>query len=208
MNDKLNQSEQRAIQYWFVDGLAELSGGVICLLLAGLFILLSLVPWTPLTNLIFFLAAFGSAYAVRLVMLRIKEHSTYPRTGYVAPKSTREDRSGQAVAIIFTILLLVLMIYLIMNGAQSVQWMPAIGGLILSFIFGWAGHQTGLWRLYFLATFCLLAGFGLSIAGFGDLTGSAVLLALTSLMLFAFGSLSRWSYLHHTPVFPGESNGQ
>jgi hypothetical protein len=208
MNVRLDQSRIRAMQYWFVDGLAELSGGAICLLLAGLFYLLSLAPWNPLTNLVFFLAAFGGTYAIRLVMLHVKEHSTYPRTGYAAPKSAREDKVGLAVAIAFSILLLALMIYLVMNGVQSMKWMPAVGGLILGFIFGWAGYQTGLWRLYFLSAFGLLAGFGLSIAGLGDLTGSAVLMALTGLVLVAFGGLTRWTYFHNTPALPGETNGQ
>jgi hypothetical protein len=208
MNTRLNQSGQRAIQYWFVDGLAYLSGGVICLLLACLNYFFSKVPWTILTNLIFFLVIFGGAYGLRRIMLRVKERSTYPRTGYVAPKTLREDKVGLAIAITFTILLLALMlINLIVNGAQSMKWMPAIGGLILGFIFGWAGYQTGLWRLYFLAAFDLLAGFGLSIIGISDFTGAALLMLLTSLVLFTFGGLTRWNYLHHTLTLPGEANG-
>jgi hypothetical protein len=207
MDNKLKKSGQRAVQYWWADGLAELSGGVICLLLAGLFYLLTLVAWTPLTNLVFFLIAFGGGYAIRRVFLRIKERSTYPRTGYVAPKSAREDRVGLAVAIIFTILLMALMLYLTLNGTQSMKWMPAITGLILAFSFGLAGSRTGLWRLYFLAIFCLMAGFGLSISGFGDFAGTAILLVLTSLVLFTFGGLTRWTYLHHNRLLPGESNG-
>jgi hypothetical protein len=208
MDNKLKKSGQRAVQYWFVDGLAELSGGMICLLLAGLFYLLTRLPWTPLTNLVFFLVAFGGAYGIRWVVLRIKERSTFPRTGYVAPKSAREDRVGLAAAIVFTALLMVLMLFLVMQGPHSVVWTPAIGGLILGFIFGWAGYQTGLWRLNYLAAFCLVAGFGLSISSFGDLAGAAVLMVLTSLALFVFGGLTRWTYLHQNPVLPGETNGQ
>jgi hypothetical protein len=207
MDNKLKKSGQRATPYWWADGLAELSAGVICLILAGLNSFLSRVPWTPLTSLIFFLVVFGSAYGIRRGMLHIKERSTYPRTGYVAPKSWREDRVGVAVAIVFTVLLMALMLFLVMTGSRSLVWMTAGIGLILGFIFGWAGYQTGLWRLYFLAAFCLVAGFGLSISGFGDFAGAAILLALTSLVLFAFGGLTRWAYLHHTSPLPGESNG-
>jgi len=208
MDNKLKKSGQRAIQYWFADGLAELSGGLICLLLAGLFYLLTLVPWSPLTNLAFFSIAFGGGYAIRRVFLRIKERSTYLRTGYVAPKSPREDKVGLAVAILFTALLMTLMLILLINGPQSLVWTTAIGGLILGFIFGWAGYQTGLWRLDFLAAFCLAAGFGLSISGFGDPGGVAVLMVLASLVLFAFGGLTRWTYLHHNPPLPGGTSGQ
>jgi hypothetical protein len=208
VNNKLKKSGQRAIQYWFADGLAELSGGVICLLLAGLFYLLALVAWSPLTNLVFFLIAFGGGYAIRRVFLRMKERLTYSRTGYVAPKSTREDRVGLAVAIIFTALLMILMLILVINGPHSMVWTTAIGGLILGFIFSFTGYRTGLWRLYFLAAFCLATGFGLSISSLGDFFGVAVLMVLTSLVLFAFGGLTRWNYLHHTSPLPSESNGQ
>jgi hypothetical protein len=206
MNENLNKSQQRALQYWFIDGLAELSGGVICLLLAIAFFLWGIVPQSPLTDLIFFLILFGGGYLIRRVVLRLKERTTYPRTGYVAYKRGKQNKVAFYIAIGFTILLLALQVLLVLNGQQSLMWIPAIGGLIFAFIFSWTGYQTAMPRFYFLAVFCLLVGFGLAISGIGNMFGAALLSALTGLILIAFGGLDRWNYTHQKLHPTGETD--
>jgi hypothetical protein len=39
MEKNIKATQRRAVQYWFADGLAELIGGVMCLLLAIYFII-------------------------------------------------------------------------------------------------------------------------------------------------------------------------
>jgi hypothetical protein len=197
MNRQLKRTQQRTVRYWFIDGLAELGGGCICLALAVLFWLQQVPPFSKWGFLLFFLAAFGFAYAMRWVILRRKEQSTYPRTGYLAYRSGWANKDSLAVVLVFALLVLVVNFYLILQGPKALVWMPAVGGLIFGFIFAWAGYQAALPRLYFLAIFCLLAGTGFALSGIGGLLGAALLSGLTGVVLLIFGGWARWNYLHH-----------
>lgn len=198
MDNNLNASGQRAVQYWFKDGLAELSGGVICLVLAVYFGLQQILQSSQGSFAIFFLLVFIAAFGIRKVMLWYRERNTYPRTGFVRAKRGLENRWILGVSIIFTLLLLGFMIYTIIRGKQTVVWIPVLCGIIYTFIFTNIGYQTKLGRFYFLGAFCLLLGFVLALSGLGDFWGAAVLSLVTSLILFAFGIITRWAYIHQT----------
>jgi hypothetical protein len=219
MDKNLKASQQRAVQYWFVDGLAELSGGVLCLLLALYFVAQQALPASPWIFYVLFIVVSTAAFGIRRLMLRIREHTTYPRTGFVAMKSGWEDRKTLAIMIIFALFLLALNLYLVLSGPQSVVWMPALGGLIFAFVFALAGFQTKLGRFYSLAGFqtklgrfyslaaiCLLLGVALSLSGLGDLWGVAVLSFFTSLVMFVFGTIARRAYLRQTKTLTEKAN--
>jgi hypothetical protein len=195
MDNNLKASGQRAVQYWFVDGLAELSGGVVCMLLAIYFSLQQILPSSQGFFALIFLFVFVAAFGVRKLMLWYRERSTYPRTGFVEPKKGWEDRRLLGIEIGLTMLLLGFMLYTILRGIQTLMWMPALGGIIFAFIFGLAGYRTKLVRFYFLAGFCLLLGVFLAFSGLGDLWGAALLSLVTSIVLFAFGFVTRSAYL-------------
>ena len=85
--------------------------------------------------------------------------------------------------------------------------MPAVGGFIFAFILAWAGYRAGLPRLYFLALFCLLGGVGFALSGFGELPGTALLSALTGLVMLIFGIWTRRAYLRQTASLSKASDG-
>jgi MFS family permease len=200
MENNLKATQRRALQYWFADGLAELSGGAMCLLLAIYFIIQQILQASQGSFALIFLIVFVAAFGVRKLMLWYRERSTYLRTGFVEPKKEVEDRRLLEVEVGFTLLLLGFMLYTILRGIQTVVWMPVIGGIILAFIFALAGFRTKLVRFIYLAVFCVLLGVVLAINGFGDLLAAAVLSLLTGLVLIAFGIVSRVAYLRQTKV--------
>ncbi len=83
-------AERRAWSYWFVDGLPNLLTGVLCLLLAGCFVLLSYHSHARSPVVITLAALAIVIYIVVFVRLRqtlewLKSRITYPRTGYTTP---------------------------------------------------------------------------------------------------------------------------
>lgn len=83
------QAEHRAWSYWFADGLPNLLAGIVCILLASVFLLLS----GPRHNrsallIVFVLVAFGICGFVvirfKQTLEWLKRRITYPRTGYIA----------------------------------------------------------------------------------------------------------------------------
>ncbi len=201
MDKNLKASQQRAVQYWFIDGLVELSGGLICLLLAIYFIVQQILPVSQGSFALLFLIVFVAAFGIRKLMLWYRERSTYSHTGFIELKKGWENRWFLSTAIGFSLLLLGLILYTIQRGIETVLWMPALGGAVFAFIFYLAGYRTGLVRFIFLAIFCLLLGVCLALSGIGDLWGTALLSVFTSLTLFAFGIVTRMAYvrqLKHT----------
>lgn len=83
------QAERRAWSYWFADGLPNLLAGIVCMLLAGVFLLLSGLRHNGSALVIaFVLVAFGICGFVVIRFKQtfewLKRRITYPRTGYIA----------------------------------------------------------------------------------------------------------------------------
>jgi hypothetical protein len=206
MEKNLKSSQLRAIQYWFSDGLAEIGGGMMCLVLTIYFTALHILPTSQGGFAIHFLIVFIVAFGIRKLMFWYRERKTYPRTGFIEPKKGWEDRRMLGIAIGFTLLLLGFMLYTILQGLQTIFWMPILAGVILAFIFALAGYRTQLVRFYFLTGFNLILGIILSVSGIGDFLGAALLSLCTALVLFAFGIVTRIAYLHQSPVIVEQTN--
>lgn len=198
MENNIKASHTRAMQYLFADGLMELSGAAICLVLGIYFMIMKIAPASQAGFALLFLLVFVAAFGIRKLMMWYRERRTYPRTGYVEIRKEREDRQFLAITIGFSVLLLGFMLFTIMRGIQTIVWMPVIGGVIYAFIFALTGFRTKLVRFYFLAGFCLVLGIFLALSGLGDFWGTALLSFCTSLVLLAFGILTRMTYIKHT----------
>ncbi len=203
MEEKIRSSQAHANAYWFVDGLMEIGWGIVCLVLAAYFVLLQLLPSTQGIFIGLFLFVFVVAFGIRWLMVKQRERSTYPRTGYVELEHGWSDRRSLAIAVGFTVLLLVFMGLTILRGIQTLAWQPAIAAAILAFIFCLAGYRTKLLRLYFLGGFCLLLGIFLAASGLGEFLGTAILCLVTAVILLAFGIVTRSAYLHDTKAKTG-----
>ena len=208
MEKNLKASQQRAMQYWSADGLAELSTAALCFLLAIYFIVQQLLPAAQGSFALIFLIVFIAAFGVRKLMLWYRQRSTYPRTGFVEPKKGWEDRKFLGIAIVFTLLLLGFNLYMILRGIQTVALMPALGGIMFAFMFALAASRIKLVRFYFLAAFCLLLGVFLALSGLGDLWGAALLSLITGLVLLAFGIITRLAYLRQANVVLEQADGR
>jgi hypothetical protein len=199
MRDNFTNVQQRAIQYWFLDGLAEISAGLVGLLLAVLFLLWRTALQTRWGLLIFFMTAFAVSFGLRLAIQKVKEKETYPRTGYVAPLSGTENRRALIIMIVFTVLLLIVNYYLTVHVQMSLLWSSGVSALIFAFVFAWTGYLTALRRFYFLALFSLLIGAVLAILGIGYSSGLAIITGLNGVILLSFGIRARRAYLRLNP---------
>jgi hypothetical protein len=198
MENNLQATQRRAIQYWFVDGLAELGGGAIALLLVIYFVALQIFPALS-NNFVFpYLLLFLAAFGINRFLLEFRKKSTYQRTGYIEPSKSHKYRWLVYASIAFTLLLLGFMFYTVQRNIDIASWMPVIGGMIFAFIFFLAGYRARIVRLHYLAILCLLIGFILVFIGIGGNWGVALLSLVTSLVLFAFGVITRLRYLHQT----------
>jgi hypothetical protein len=189
MNVKIDAVMKRARGYWFVDGFTEMAAGGLFALLAGILLFrgdapqASSPPWFLSVAGEVAIAKFFGILAAILTLWWLKDHFTYPRTGFV--RGNRVTATQALIVIRNAILFLLLPIFgllaafLIIASVDSVLssmpvWLPAGVGLI------WA-----VW--------CVLAGEWMGLRRF-RLTGIMILLAGVTVGI--------WQYAMRLPAFP------
>jgi len=187
MDDHIHKAQQRAVQYWFVDGLAEIGAGILCLLLAVFFLLWEGMEKSRWSLIYFFGTGLVVAVGLRLIIQMIKQRLTYPRTGYTAPPGGFENKRLAWIVAGFTVLLLVLNLYLSLQGPTTMLWSAGLAGLLFAFVFGWTSYATGLRRFAFLALISLGLGALLGFLGIGYWTGMAILTGWIGVILLLYG---------------------
>ena len=178
MNMQIDSAVKRSRGYWFVDGFTEMTVGGFFIILAAL--LLFGRSASPDTFTSWFLSMAGEVSIVKLIGLLavililwwLKDHFTYPRTGFV--RGTRITTALILVILRNIILFLLLPILallaasLLMTSANSVLasmpvWFPIALGILWSIFFLLSGEWMGLHRFRILGIVVLLAGIGIGI---------------------------------------------
>jgi hypothetical protein len=99
------------------------------------------------------------------------------------------------------------MLYTMLQGIQTLAWLPIIGGTIFAFIFFLAAYRTKLTRIYYLSGFSLLLGIVAAWSGLSDFLGVALLSLVIGLVLLAFGILTRLTYLRQSGLKMEQDDG-
>ncbi len=204
----LDKAQTSAVQYWFVDGLAEITAGLVSLFLAVLFWSWQYIAVWRWSLLVLMLAGLVVSFGLRLIIQRIKERSTYRQSGYAAPYTGLERRGSTAAVIIFSLLLIGGNYVLSTRGPQALLWTPALAGVVFAFLFAWTAALTRLRRFYLLALVSLGTGVVAALLGLEEtFRGVAILAAVVGLVLLVFGCRTRKAYLHQTAAINGPVHG-
>jgi hypothetical protein len=173
MNIQIDAVVKRARGYWFIDGFTEMAAGGLFILLAGILLLRWNAPLTSFPSR--FLSIAGeisiaklfSFLIVVLILWWLKDHFTYPRTGFVRGNRVTTAQVLTLTRNIFLFLLLpifgLLAFSLLIASAGSVLssmpvWFPIGIGLIWAVLCVWAGNWMGLRRFQIIGALFLLAG--------------------------------------------------
>jgi hypothetical protein len=209
MQNNLTDVEQRVKRYWFKDGLGELVGGGMMLLI-GLFF--AGQKWLPqgsmgrtLLQSSLTVLLIGGALAMRWLVNKLKTRLTYPRTGYVeyepGPKNTPSRRVFMAgIAISVSALLVIFG-----RSFGSFNWLPGFTGLLFGVVFIiLRARSNGVGRFYVLGTFCVILGMALSFSGLPMGYSLGLFYGLTGIVSMVSGGMTLISYLRENPL-PDES---
>ncbi len=203
MNDNLKKPQLRALQYWLVDGVSEISVGFIFFLVAIIYYLQETAPGSLLSRILSIasvLLVCGAGFGGRRIIQRIKEHTTYPRTGFVAYESGWKNKSDVMIAIGVMALLLALVVFTTVKDTKLTNWGPIVCGLLMGIILARAGYRSALPRLYILAFLGILIGTGLVISGLSITLSLPLFFGLNGLILLASGGVTLWKYLRRNPI--------
>ncbi len=177
MNVQIDTAIKRARGYWFVDGFTEIAIGGLLIILAGFLLISMNISQAPFPS--WFLSVTGEITIVKVVSFLIaifilwwlKDHFTYPRTGFVRGKIT----VTQILVIIKNMILFLLLpiiglliASLLITSTGSVLsslpvWFPVGLSLMWAILIVLAGEWMGLHRFRLLGVMILLAGIGVGI---------------------------------------------
>jgi len=177
MNAQIDTTIKRARAYWFVDGFTEIATGGLLIILASALLISRNTSQLPF--LAWFLSVSGeiiilkvvSLLVVILVLWWLKDHFTYPRTGFV-----RNRISATQIFVIIRNVILFLLLPIIILFAASLfitstgsvlasmpVWFPIGLGLIWAAFIVLAGEWMGLLRFRLVGGITLLTGIAIGI---------------------------------------------
>jgi hypothetical protein len=173
MDIQIDTVVKRARGYWFVDGFTEMVAGGLFIILAGILLIRASVLQASFPSR--FLSVMGEisiakllgAVTAVLILWWLKDHFTYPRTGYV--RGNRVTAAQALIVIRNVVLFILLPIFgliaasLLIVSAGSVlssmpMWFPMGVSLIWAILFVLAGEWMGLRRFRILGALILLVG--------------------------------------------------
>jgi hypothetical protein len=173
MNVQIDTALKRARGYWFIDGFTEMVAGGLFVILAGILLFSGTVPQASLsywflsvTSEIVIAKLIGILVAI-LIIWWLKDHFTYPRTGFVRGKRVTATQVFVIVRSVILFLLLpilaLLTASLIIASTPTVLasmpvWFPVGLGLIWGGVYLLAGEWMGLRRFRWLAVIIVLTG--------------------------------------------------
>lgn len=213
MQPDLSNVEQRLKRYWYTDGLGELIGG-------GMFILLgiyfaaqqylgenSVISGLLQAGLILFLI--GGMAIGRWLIRALKSRLTYPRTGYVEYQVDEQNRNKRRIFIAFVAgLVAALSIVFAGRLVSFLNMMVASTGILVGAILIFLqGRRSGLERFYVLGGISFVLGIALALSGLPDGYALGLFYGLMGVSFVISGGLTLRHYLKENPLPAEDSNG-
>jgi hypothetical protein len=210
MKSNVAEIERRITRYWYTDGIAEMTGGGMFMIL-GLFFsaqeyigensTVSILLQASLTLLMI-----GGALISRRLINTLKVRLTYPRTGFVeyqVNENQLKRRRVWVIALAFVISALTMVFVRAFQNFDSIVVVTgAAVGLVLIVL---RAKSAGLTRFYFLGGISLVLGLALSIMQLPNGYSLGLFYGLMGICFLVSGGLTLIHYLHENPL---PSDGQ
>jgi hypothetical protein len=212
MQSNLSDIERRVKRYWYTDGIGELIGG-------GMFVLLglcfaaqqylgesSLVGGLLQGGLVIFLI--GGMAMGRWLIKALKSRLTYPRTGYVEYRVDRQNMSRRRVIVaIVAAMVAGFSLVFAERIASFLNLTLALTGLLVGIILIFLqGRRSGLERFYVLGAISIVLGIALALSGMPDGYSLGLFYCLMGFAFMISGGIVLRRYLQEYPLPTEEYN--
>lgn len=205
MHQNLSDVEQRVKRYWYTDGIGELMGGAMFLLLGVYFSTQQYFGDQSLVGVIlqtsFALILIGGMIIGRRLINTLKTRLTYPRTGYVEYPTTEKHAMWRRIFAFAIAMGVAMFSIVITRRIDAIDSMVAVTGVLVAIILlvkqGWSW---GIPRFYVLSAVSLVLGVLLSISGFPRGYNLGAFYGLMGTAFAVSGSLTLRHYLKENPL--------
>lgn len=202
----MNQVVRRTRQYWFSDGLVELSiGGLFFILSINFYLQSILVPGSLLLIVIqlgFMFLLIGLIFISRFLVNKLKSRLTTPRTGYVSYKRASNRQRIISIGIVALIALINAILFL--STPLSMNWVSLITGVIIGSLWLISALRVSLFRFYLQSILAYLLGGILFLTNLELYQSLAILYGILGIILFLSGGYTLVTYLHRHPPLEEE----
>jgi hypothetical protein len=189
--------EERVRRHWAEDGLNEIRGGVLGLLV-GAYIMVQGWPPSWTTTRVLFAVGFpvlilGLGFLSQRWVRDAKDRYVHPRTGYVAL------RGNQRLSMMLGGIMGVASILgevLVNHGLVA---RVAVIGVVVGGVFFYSGRRVGLVRAQVEGLLCAVVGVSLSLLHLGESRAIALLCGWVGLSLAIGGAFAFRAHLRHAP---------
>lgn len=198
---KINEMMRNTRKYWYVDGLTEISVGVLIFLIGLTYYLSFLIPNVVIRSLMLglgqpVLIIAGSVVIGKLVK-KIKETLTFPRTGYL---SFRKRKSRKINRILYgaVIGLMVGVVVGFFTAIIPERIVPLVTSLFMAILIVFIGYQNNVTRFYVISAFTAVWGGVLSALNPPGVLPFVVLFMGVGFIWLISGGWTLASYLRNT----------
>lgn len=210
MQSNLSEVEQRVRRYWYADGLVEIIGGGLSILIGTYTIMQELLPegsiWHTVLGGFYFLLLVGGVFITRWLVTSLKARITYPRTGYVDYPSAKQTGWRRLLTVAIAVGVSILLVSF-GRLVGTFSWVPAFTGILFGFVlFLVIARKSGPDRFFVLAILSILLGFILSFSGLNLSYSLGLFYAFVGLAYSVSGVIALRHYLHENPLPAEEHN--
>lgn len=206
MQSNLSEVEQRVKRYWYTDGIGELIGG-------GMFILLgiyfaaqeylgenSMISGLLQGSLVILLI--GGMALGRWLIKVLKSRLTYPRTGYVEYHADPQGSNRRRIIVALVAGMVTAFSLVFVNELTSyLNLTLALTGLLVGAILIFLqGRGSGLERFYVLGGMSIALGVALSLSGLPEGYSLGLFYGLMGIAYLFSGGLTLRRYLQENPL--------
>ena len=208
MHSDFSDVEQRVKRYWYTDGIGELIGGAMFILLGIYFALQEFLGknsmMSGLLQASLILVMIGVIAISRRLVTALKTRLTYPRTGYVeyhVDERNLKSRRIWVILLAFTISALTMVFVRLFQAFNSIVAVTGVAvGLILVIL---RAKVSGLVRFYVLGVVSVLLGLALALSRLPHGYSLGLFYGVMGVSFMISGGLTLGRYLDENPLPPG-----
>jgi hypothetical protein len=205
MHANLSEVERRVKRYWYTDGIGELIGGGMFILLGSYFAIQEFLgPKSMVSGILqvsLILVMIGGMSLSRWLVNRLKTRLTYPRTGYVeypVDEDKMKSKRFWVVLLAFAISALTMVLVRLFQSFDSVVAVTGVAvGLILVIL---RAKSSGVARFYVLGVISVILGLALSVSDLPSGYSLGLFYGLMGASFMLSGGLTLRRYLQENPL--------
>lgn len=205
MQSNVSDVEQRVKRYWYTDGIGELIGGGMFMLMGVYFALQEYFGSSSalggILQVSLILLLVGGMYVGRRLINALKNRITYPRTGYVEYYADEHSLKRRRILSALLAFLVSVLTMVFVRMFQIFDAIVAVTGVAVGFILMFLrAKASGLARFYVLGAVSIVLGLVLSVSGLPNGYSLGLFYGLMGVCFMLSGGFTLQSYLQENPL--------